>query len=134
LRIPRLYVNNFVDKNCDPQNLRISEETQSVTMQKNKGIRDRCMDDNYIFVEDNVSEWKVGKFFCKELDSGAIYLRDDQDNQDNVQLISMVIGENYKERFICNIETKRGNQPSWRRNQVYHWTFVTKHHLENLYS
>ncbi|XP_060575080.1 uncharacterized protein LOC132732626 [Ruditapes philippinarum] len=64
----------------------------TVTMPKIEGVRDSCMDENFIFVEDDITEGQGNEVFCKELDSGAIVCTDDQDNPDKVQLISMVIG------------------------------------------
>jgi hypothetical protein len=84
----------------------------TVTMPKIEGVRDRCMDENFIFVEDDITEGTEGKekeVFCKELDSGAIVCTDDQDNSDNVQLISMVIGESIKKKgSYATLKLKEG--------------------------
>lgn len=81
----------------------------TVTMPKIEGVRDRCMDENFIFVEDDITKGKEKEVFCKELDSGAIVCTDDQDNSDNVQLISMVIGESIKKKgSYATLKLKEG--------------------------
>ncbi|XP_060556248.1 uncharacterized protein LOC132716921 isoform X2 [Ruditapes philippinarum] len=81
----------------------------TVTMPKIEGVRDRCMDENFIFVEDDITEGKENEVFCKERDSGAIVCTDDQDNPDKVQLISMVIGESIKKKgSYATLKLKEG--------------------------
>ncbi|XP_060575081.1 uncharacterized protein LOC132732627 [Ruditapes philippinarum] len=86
----------------------------TVTMSNIEGVRDSCMEENYIFVEDNITEGKEKEVFCNASDSGAIVCTDDQDNPDNVQLLSMVVGkytgrENIKKEGVyATLKLKEG--------------------------
>ncbi|XP_053402485.1 uncharacterized protein LOC128557893 [Mercenaria mercenaria] len=64
----------------------------TITVPKVEAVQNSSMND-FIIIEDRDNPRQEKIPFCAEGDSGSIVCADDQENPDNVQLISMVIGE-----------------------------------------
>ncbi|XP_045191487.2 uncharacterized protein LOC123548353 [Mercenaria mercenaria] len=80
----------------------------TITMPNVEAVQDSSMDD-FIIIEDRDNAAKEKKPFCADGDSGSIVCTDDQENPENVRLVSMVMGENTdKPGFYYSLNLEEG--------------------------
>ncbi|XP_053402559.1 uncharacterized protein LOC128557922 [Mercenaria mercenaria] len=80
----------------------------TITMPQVEGVRDSSMDD-FIIIEDREMPRQEKQPFCTHGDSGSIVCADDQNDPENVHLISMVSGEALdKPGTYCSLHLGKG--------------------------